>query len=915
MLVSPHVSSRRPAAPGTDPLTPLLYTYRDRRAGAAAWQIRPQLDPDERWVHVGHIGFQTPVQGWKLHVSATVLDAERVLAAALPVLFAEPVAFKLTSALGVLEWLNAGNGGLSQVGKFITVYPGHDQQAVRLARALQKATAGRGLRGVPIPSDRSLTPGSLVHYRFGAFHSQWIRTPIGEWQPGLRAPTGELVPDHRATVFSAPGWVDDPFVAAGLAIPPPPAAQVLASRYVLIAMIHRSPRGALFLALDTEARVSCVIKTAWPHATLDRSGRDARDRLAHEAHMLKALAALPAVPRLIDFAQHDGEPFLVMEDLTGQTLEHWVGRQLAGGVTLPPGQVLDIAGQLARILGAMHRRGVVYRDLKSSNIILTEDGRVRLLDLELAHELGCAGTPFGGGTRGYMSPNQAANGPPAISDDIYALGAVLYYLATGCEPSWAPDASNLLSRAVELLNPHTAAGLPQLIARCLSAPPAQPTAGELADALTRLPASQPPARHQAPGQQGAGPREGGYRLLARQLGDGLCAAARTGPDGRLAWMSRHPLAAGHPSWDLNVGSAGTLLALAELTARLGVPRYRDVLAKIAEGEASSHRWRDEHALTGLYVGEAGPALALLAAGQVLDDDTLITAAVGRSRWIAAQPHRSPDLFNGTAGRLRFHLHMWAVTGDATQLAAAEDAGRHLLACAEADDGTLSWTIPPGHGSLSGQTYTGYAHGAAGIADTLLDLHEATGQRRYLDAAAAGGRWLARLAKLTPDGLVIPASPGQVPGGATWCRGTAGLGQFLLHAARLKAVPQAGQLASAAADTTATTAQRETPTLCHGLAGSINLLLDASSQLGTRRWASQLTGLASLLQAFVRPGPGGLTCPGENPDVPTPDLMVGAAGVALCFLKLSEPSTPTGPLSTQLFTHHPANHPEWKGADA
>jgi hypothetical protein len=116
------------------------------------------------------------------------------------------------------------------------------------------------------------------------------------------------------------------------------------------------------------------------------------------------------------------------------------------------------------------------------------------------------------------------------------------------------------------------------------------------------------------------------------------------------------------------------------------------------------------------------------------------------------------------------------------------------------------------------------------------------------------------------------------------------------------MPQAGQLASAAADTTATGARGGTPTLCHGLAGSITLLLDAGSQLGTRRWAGQLTDLARLLRAFVRPGPGGLICPGENPDIPTPDLMVGAAGVALCFLKLSEPSTSTGPLHTRLFAH-------------
>jgi hypothetical protein len=894
MLMSPRIVAGRSAAPDCDPLRPLLRIQPDRPQ-AGTWRIRPQYDQEERWTYVEHCDFQIPKQGWKLHLSATCLDAERVLEAILPVLFAEPLAFKLTSTLSVLEWLNTGSGGLSQMGKFVTVYPGSDQQAVALAATLHKATADRGLRGVRVPSDRPLMPDSLVHYRFGAFRSQWIRTPIGEWQPAVCDPTGELVPDNRTTVYSVPSWVTDPFVAAGIAVAPAPAAQVLAGRYVLVAMMHYSPRGTLHLALDTQSAMTCVVKTARPHAALDRSGRDTRDRLAHEAHMLRVLDPVPAIPRLIDFAQD--QPFLVMEDLAGETLEHWASRQRADR-SLPAEKVLGIARQLVRILAAMHDRNVVYRDLKSSNIVLAPDGGVRLLDLELAHELGSGAIPFNGGTRGYMSPNQVANGRPAFGDDIYAFGAILYYLATGCEPSRAPDASNLLTRPVELLNPDTIPGLPQLIARCLCARPGRPTAREILSALTEL-RSQARPTTRSPGRPAEGPREDGYHVLARRLGDGLCATARPGEDGRLCWLSPHPLAAGRPSWDLNVGSAGTLLALAELTARLGVPHHRDVLAQVAADEASSPRWRREHGLTGLYVGEAGPALALLTAGRVLGDDTLIAAAAERSSWVAAQPHRSPDMFNGTAGRVRFHLRMWAATGDPGELSAAETGGRHLLAAAESDAGTLSWTIPPGYGSLSGVAHTGYAHGAAGIADALLDLYEATGQPVYLDAAAAGGRWLVRLASVTAEGLSMPVSPGQAPGGAAWCRGTAGLGQFLLHAARLNALPQAGRLARAAADATAATGRGGTPTVCHGLAGSIDLLVETSKQFDPRRWAGALTELASLLQAFLCLGPGGLACRGEDPDLPTPDLMVGAAGVALSFLSLSDLTTstdhpPTGP---------------------
>src|SRR5439155_15017643 len=153
--------------------------------------IEPTRDSSDTWLEVHSERGSIPGQGWKLHLSAGACSAEAVLRRALPVLLADDASFKVAASIRALEYLNEGSGGLSQVGKFITVYPNDDAQAVRLARALDEAT--RGLRGPAVPSDRPLTPGSVVYYRYGGFDGRHFQTPLGAILPAISTPHGELV--------------------------------------------------------------------------------------------------------------------------------------------------------------------------------------------------------------------------------------------------------------------------------------------------------------------------------------------------------------------------------------------------------------------------------------------------------------------------------------------------------------------------------------------------------------------------------------------------------------------------------------------------------------------------------------------------------------------------------------------------
>lgn len=166
-----------------------------------------------------------PGQGWKLHVSAGVGSAAVVLDNVMPILLSEGVAFKVVGTTRALLALNSGGWGACQVGKFVTVYPSGDDQAVRLALALDRATAA--LTGSRVPSDRPLRPGSLVHYRYGAFTG-------GTEDYNMVDPAGRLARDWRLQFYRAPDpAITDPFVERGAYVPPPARPAPLAGRYLV----------------------------------------------------------------------------------------------------------------------------------------------------------------------------------------------------------------------------------------------------------------------------------------------------------------------------------------------------------------------------------------------------------------------------------------------------------------------------------------------------------------------------------------------------------------------------------------------------------------------------------------------------------------------------------------------------------
>ncbi len=878
------------------------------------WNIVHTSYPSRPWITFRRKDSILPDQGWKLHVAASVTSAKEVLQRILPLLFTSATSFKIISSLPNLEKLNGGDGGASQISKFVTIYPKDDSEAVKLARAIDEAT--RGLSGPNVPSDRSLRPDSLVHYRYGGFTGKrYLQRATGLLEPALLTPDNQLVPDHRGTSYAAPEWAADPFMAAGIVVEQPALNRLLSGRYLIMVTIAASINHILYLGTDLESGRTCIIKGLGYAFHNNTTPHTAREILRNEADILRSLTPNPHIPAFIDLVEDQHKNlFLVMEDIEGETVMEYLSQKKSVGEYIALEHVFSWGKKLAELLAAIHAQGIIYADLKPTNVLLGNDYSMHIIDFELSHrdelsvsvgdtrQVETEGNDLhvrikGRGTRGYMSPQQATGQASTILDDIYSLGVLLYVLATGAEASQFPHPFDLLRRPLTTLRPGIGTALCMVIERCLhpSAQARYASMEEVKVALEDAEKDHSPVSYNTSSADNPANREHSrqrehYRNLSYQLLQTLSATAQSLPDtSGLFWISNHSISHGLASHDLNTGNAGTNLAMAELVAEHADAQMRSVLSESSHWLLTSSA-PVPHRLPGLYVGMAGRGAALLRAGQVLHDDALIVAAITIGREIATLPFTATDLFSGSAGRLRFHLFLWDATGEREHLEAAIACGEHLIATALPRNG-YCWSSPAEKGAVADQFLLGYAHGAAGIADTLLDLFEATENERLLPIIQGAGQWLKQQAvPVLSDSsrLNWPKAEGQAPTAAFWCHGATGIGRFFLHAGSTGVLPEALALAVGAAQSSAYGTRWADPTHCHGLSGNIEFLLDMYQATSNSCYLTNALTLAQLLEAFLTDREGHLMFPSESPTLFTPDYMVGYAGVAVCLLRLSAP---------------------------
>ena len=230
--------------------------------------------------------------------------------------------------------------------------------------------------------------------------------------------------------------------------------ETLSGRFRIERLLGRGGMSSVWQAYDEELGRPVAIKLL--HARRLESA-DSVDRFEREARTL-ALLAHPGIVTVIDRGETDGRPFIVCELVAGRDLHERIA--LEG--PLPIAEALAIAVQVASALAYAHERGVIHRDVKPHNVLLTADGHAKLTDFGIARVDDAPALTNPGrvlGTGDYVAPEQAQGHPLDGRADIYALGALLYHCLTGGPPYRGTS-------FVEIAEQHLRAPVPEVRARC-----------------------------------------------------------------------------------------------------------------------------------------------------------------------------------------------------------------------------------------------------------------------------------------------------------------------------------------------------------------------------------------------------------------------------------------------------------------
>jgi serine/threonine-protein kinase len=328
---------------------------------------------------------------------------------------------------------------------------------------------------------------------------------------------------------------------------PEMGARLLNERYRLLDVVGEGGMAVVWRAEDTMLHRTVAVKVLREQYASDP---EFLERFRTEARSAAALNH-PGVVAVHDVGEDEGCHYLVMEYVPGRDLK----ARIRAEAPLSVDQAVAIAHAVAEAVAAAHEAGMVHRDVKPQNVLVSPDGRMKVADFGIARAVSAAGLTAPGlvmGTVHYIAPEQAGGAPATPASDVYSLGVVLYEMLTGRVPHEADSSLGVAMKVMQEdplpaseLNPAVPPALSALLDQAMARDPAErfPDAGALASRLERyrqvsseatgpLPTAGASLRsHSSSGRRAAsGPKGGSGSGVSR-------ASSRSSLEGRSRWAA------------------------------------------------------------------------------------------------------------------------------------------------------------------------------------------------------------------------------------------------------------------------------------------------------------------------------------------------------------------------------------------
>lgn len=821
------------------------------------------------WNYVSLNNHDLPLQGWKIHISATPFNNKEILSVAAKYLIEQNIPFKFLIDQIAFKKMNSKIANRGSAGKFITVYPWDLDSFKEIIEGLYIVL--KNFDGPYILSDNRYKDSKVLYYRYGGIKANIEVNYRGEQELVLVSPNGHTIPDGRNPYFDTPYWEEDPFSTL---TPTEDDSELLNNRFEVIDVIQFSVSGGVYTAMDHETNRKVVIKEARPFTSFDKS-LDSVARLKKEKTIYKKLSKYKLSPAYItDFYEWE-HYYLVMEFFEGEDLSSFINLNnplfsLKGDVNLYLQKLKNVWLEIAYALKTFHAESIVFGDLSTNNIMINDNDQkwhVNLIDFEGSWLIG--NEPSELTTAGFTPPPFNGHLDYSPKRDVYSLGAVMISTLFPLNNLYNLSKVAGLKAIRNLFNDlNVSTEIQVLIKNMLDLNPEnRPSTLEVIKMLEDTPITREDNLHEKTPQS----------LSSKDLKD-KSHLINEKILNKVEQLNNHYIFKTDPitfiSNPLNVsyGSFGILHVLNY--CKTPIPKEIDEWVRTLEISPKDYP-------PGLYMGLSGIAWVMFDIGHIEKAEAILTQALNHPNI-----NKSSSIYYGHAGIGMTCIKAYLRTNNVHWLNRAIEIGKTLIEqkqnARKNNKTTCYWEDPEEN------IWTTYTKGNSGIATFLMYIYQITAESVFLETATEAIEF--DIHHLHRDVKFLRVSRNSVDADQSvyshyWKDGTAGL---LLGISRLWYITKNQEYKNIIDGLVEDITRKYTfmPNLFSGLSGLCNTLIDLYQFTREKKYLDKIEFVVSGIENFELIENDSIEFPGEQNFRISHDFGTGSAGISALYYRLS-----------------------------